>query len=121
MPLTPKGTKIMRAMKGQYGEKKGESVFYASRNKGNIKGVEKGGGFIPNPADVAMALQAHNPTETTHMHAPGSPNPAGGEPVSPIRVSGRHTTHSTDMVSHYGMHPSPNVSHGVALEKPKET
>lgn len=40
MPLTAKGTKIMAAMKEQYG-KRGEEVFYRSRNKGVIKGVEK--------------------------------------------------------------------------------
>jgi hypothetical protein len=42
MPLTSKGKKIMRSMKDQYGSKKGENVFYASRNKGTIKGVEEG-------------------------------------------------------------------------------
>lgn len=31
----------MSAMEKEYGEKKGESVFYASKNKGRIKGVEK--------------------------------------------------------------------------------
>jgi hypothetical protein len=41
MPLTDKGKKIMKSMKKQYGKKKGETVFYASRNKGVIKGVEK--------------------------------------------------------------------------------
>ena len=41
MPLTKKGSKIMGAMKDQYGEKKGEQVFYASKNAGKIKGVEK--------------------------------------------------------------------------------
>ena len=40
MPLTEKGKKIMKSMKKQYGKKKGETVFYASRNKGVIKGVE---------------------------------------------------------------------------------
>ena len=40
MPLTPKGQKIMKAMQGQYGQKKGESVFYASKNAGTITGVE---------------------------------------------------------------------------------
>ena len=40
MPLNEKGKKIMAAMKDQYGAKKGESVFYASKNKGRIKGVE---------------------------------------------------------------------------------
>jgi hypothetical protein len=29
-------------MKKKYGEKKGEKIFYASKNKGVIKGVEKG-------------------------------------------------------------------------------
>lgn len=41
MPLTKKGQKIMRSMKEQYGPERGEEVFYASRNKGAIKGVEK--------------------------------------------------------------------------------
>lgn len=41
MPLTEKGKDILAAMKKQYGSKKGESVFYASMNKGIIKGVEK--------------------------------------------------------------------------------
>jgi len=43
VPLTKKGQKIMKAMKDEYGAKKGESVFYASKNKGKLKGVEKKG------------------------------------------------------------------------------
>ncbi len=41
MPLTRKGKKILRAMKEHYGPEKGERVFYASANKGRIKGVHK--------------------------------------------------------------------------------
>jgi len=41
MPLTKKGNKIMAAMKKEYGAKKGEDVFYASQNKGKIKGTHK--------------------------------------------------------------------------------
>ena len=41
-PLTKKGTKIKRKMVKTYGKKKGEKVFYASENKGTIKGVKKG-------------------------------------------------------------------------------
>ena len=41
MPLTPKGKKIMKSMKKQYGKKKGQQVFYASKNKGKIKRVDK--------------------------------------------------------------------------------
>jgi hypothetical protein len=40
MPLTAKGTKIMANMTKEYGAKKGKQVFYASRNKGTIKGVD---------------------------------------------------------------------------------
>ena len=42
MPLTAKGKKIKAAMAKQYGSKKGARVFYASANKGRIKGVTKG-------------------------------------------------------------------------------
>ena len=41
MPLTDKGEKIKRAMANEYGSKKGESVFYASKNKGTIQGVDE--------------------------------------------------------------------------------
>ena len=41
MPLTKKGQNIMSSMKEQYGPKEGKSVFYASKNKGTISGVDK--------------------------------------------------------------------------------
>ena len=41
MPLTEKGKKIKSAMIKEYGKKKGERVFYASENKGSIKGIKK--------------------------------------------------------------------------------
>jgi hypothetical protein len=40
MPLTKKGKKIKAAMAKEYGKKRGEQVFYASRNKGTIEGVD---------------------------------------------------------------------------------
>jgi|TARA_R110002012_G_scaffold29605_2_gene91082 hypothetical protein len=40
MPLNKKGKKIMSSMKNTYGKKKGKTVFYASINKGKIKGVK---------------------------------------------------------------------------------
>jgi len=36
VPLTDKGKKILGSMKNQYGSEKGESVFYASANKGSL-------------------------------------------------------------------------------------
>lgn len=41
MPLNKKGKKVKKAMEKTYGKKKGEKVFYASENKGKIKGVTK--------------------------------------------------------------------------------
>jgi len=41
MPLTKKGRKIKSAMQREYGAKKGTRVFYASRNKGTITGVDR--------------------------------------------------------------------------------
>lgn len=41
MPMTKKGRKIMKSMEKTYGKKKAEQVFYASKNKGKIKGVDK--------------------------------------------------------------------------------
>ena len=43
MPLTKKGKKIKSAMTKEYGAKKGEQIFYASKNKGTISGVDRGG------------------------------------------------------------------------------
>ena len=40
MPLTRKGKKIKRAMTKTYGKKKGKKVFYASINKGKVKGAD---------------------------------------------------------------------------------
>jgi len=51
MPLTDKGKKIMSAMKKQYG-KDAESVFYASKNKGKIKGVDVMKAFKGAQADT---------------------------------------------------------------------
>ena len=41
MPLNKKGKKIKAAMEKQYGKKQGQTVFYASANKGTIKDVKK--------------------------------------------------------------------------------
>jgi hypothetical protein len=43
MPLSKKGSKIKAAMAKTYGAEKGEQVFYASVNKGTIKGAKKPG------------------------------------------------------------------------------
>ena len=39
--FTQDDKKIKAAMEKQYGKKQGQTVFYASANKGTIKGVKK--------------------------------------------------------------------------------
>ena len=52
MPLTKKGQKIMKGMKHSYGSaKKAKQVFYSSRNKGTISGVDK----AKKPARTALS------------------------------------------------------------------
>lgn len=42
MPLTKKGQSILAAMREHYGPGKGKQVFYASQQKGTIKGTHRG-------------------------------------------------------------------------------
>lgn len=44
MPLTAKGKKLKSKFRKQYGEKKGDSVFYAMENSGKLKKVVKAKG-----------------------------------------------------------------------------
>jgi hypothetical protein len=55
MPLTSKGQEIKASMEKQYGQEKGESVFYASANKGAIKGVHDA---VAALADAVSGLSA---------------------------------------------------------------
>jgi len=41
MPLTEKGKKIKKAMRKQYGKKRGDEVFYRSQNAGTITGTHR--------------------------------------------------------------------------------
>jgi hypothetical protein len=52
MPLTAKGNEIMSNMKENYGDKKGEQVFYASKNAGTITGVDSAVPEYPAPGEV---------------------------------------------------------------------
>jgi hypothetical protein len=40
MPLTAKGEEIKGALTKEYGEKKGEQVLYAGKNKGTFTGID---------------------------------------------------------------------------------
>ena len=41
MPLNTKGKELLKKLIGQYGFKKGKSVFYAMENSGKLKRVKK--------------------------------------------------------------------------------
>jgi len=58
MPLTAKGDKIKSAMEKEYGKDKGESVFYASANKGTITGVHHDEGVTMNREEMLAKLEA---------------------------------------------------------------
>ena len=70
MPLTAKGAKIRAEMHAQYGAKKGESVFYASINKGTIKGAEKTG-QSPNPSTHTPLNFSGHPVHSVRHHTSG--------------------------------------------------
>jgi hypothetical protein len=71
LPLTSKGEEIKKNMEKEYGSKKGEQVFYASKNKGTISGVDSDkeliglhggnvGGTLPQYAPKENSLHRKN-------------------------------------------------------------
>jgi hypothetical protein len=92
--LTSKGAEIKSAMQEEYGPDKGESVFYASANKGTITGVDAmndehplspaGSGFdddIPErTCDNEEALDQMSSPMPSSISMP-SPMPTGDQPI----------------------------------------
>lgn len=77
MPLNDKGRKILSAMEKEYGSKVGKRVFYASRNKGRIKGVDRTEDFSL-PMASSNLLGKPMPGEKYTLHN-------GGFPVTDMR------------------------------------
>jgi len=77
-PLTAKGEKIKSAMEDQYGSKKGEQVFYASRNAGKIKGVDHEG--PPSVAELSgeAPIPSRDAERNTATGAPWDYGPTKG-------------------------------------------
>ena len=65
MPLTDKGEEIKGAMAKTYGPKKGEQVFYASKNKGKISGVDEDGD--KDEPEKAEDCDAQDASEAEHQ------------------------------------------------------
>jgi len=62
MPLTSKGEEIKQNMAKEYGAKKGEQVFYASKNAGKIKGVDEQPAMATAPSAGAPITPGKRPT-----------------------------------------------------------
>ncbi len=67
MPLTKKGRKIMSNMREQYGDR-AEEVFYASKNKGTISGVD-------NPKPHKKTKRVTNPSPHKRTARVGNTSP----------------------------------------------
>jgi hypothetical protein len=82
MPLTEKGEKIKAAMTEQYGPEKGEQVFYASKNKGTISGVDAMENPEPdNPVQNVPEREQPQAGMRSDLHAVGH---LAGEAISGI-------------------------------------
>lgn len=79
MPLTKTGQKVMGSMKDQYGEKKGESVFYASINAGKPGSGSWHGAGDSNHTAAAGKTAATKPTPGIH-HVSGTKSGKGTNP-----------------------------------------
>jgi hypothetical protein len=81
MPLTAKGEEILAQMKEQYGEEKGERVFYAAKNKGTITGVD------------AMKARAKDVTQGRARDdgLPGIPHSNAEEPLPSVEATPTRT------------------------------
>jgi hypothetical protein len=86
MPLTEKGKKLKAKFRGQYGKKKGDSIFYAMENSGKLKKVLKaqaGGGADASKKDYktpgsAAYSRSYNPGAGGVVQHGGGPNIGGG-------------------------------------------
>ena len=58
MPMSKAGRKIKAKLKEQYGSEKGEGIFYAMENKGEIPGLKKmmGGGMVNKDKPTMMPM-----------------------------------------------------------------
>jgi hypothetical protein len=98
MPLTAKGEEILAQMKEQYGEEKGERVFYAAKNKGTITGVD------------AMKARAKDVTQGRARDdgLPGIPHSSAQQPVTPVESTPTRTPPAPTEAP--GLHPTEGMA-----------
>jgi len=90
MPLTAKGEKVLAEMKEQYGDEKGTQVFYASINKGKLKGTHKGkkSKHIKKAAEGAIVTNLQGGGEVAPTGAPPTGAPQGPRTPPMIAIVG---------------------------------
>ena len=79
MPLSSKGEKILSSMKSEYGSKKGEQVFYASKNAGRISGIDSY--YDPTAERSDFTIGKDNPN---HPHATTGTEPVWDVPAARV-------------------------------------
>ena len=91
MPLTSRGKKIMKSMKEKYGKKKGEQVFYATKNKGKLKGVEKAylGKAVRQPTETKKEFEMRHAYHKPFMKKPKGFRGGGADFGAPERAASR--------------------------------
>src|SRR5208283_1365771 len=70
MPLTDKGEKIRSSMEKEYGTEKGKQVFFASKNKGTISGVDSL--FAPAAYEEGIKAGVRKKEANNNPHSAGS-------------------------------------------------
>ncbi len=103
MPLTAKGEEIKSNMEKEYGPKKGESVFYASANKGTIKGVHNDERTTTMNKDQTMPDPATGPMSTKGPSAGKVESlPDAATPSSTLPPRASDCAMSLDEIRDYG-------------------
>lgn len=85
MPLNTKGKKIMKSMKKTYGKKKAKEVFYASKNKGKLFGVEKSGKAKPIKALTGLEVALISGALTAGAQMAMAPKAKGFDNTDPFK------------------------------------
>lgn len=119
MPMSKAGKKIMANLKQQYGEKKGEGIFYAMENKGEIPGMKKKGynvgGQVPKQPSQRQAQQmsAFNRNQERAMNA------SRQIPAGPGGIQARQASSASARQPQVGAMPNNQVNQTNAIEAQK--
>lgn len=99
-PLTDKGQTILAAMKKKYGDEEGERVFYASRNKGTISGVDEATDVSIGKVGVHIAQGAEHAAHATEN----------------LAHAAESTAHAAEAINRFGERAEKNAGDAVPPE-----